>query len=34
MTRDPSLKAAVDAVLKQSLDAGDYQRALAPPAGK
>jgi len=34
MTPDPSLKAAVDAVLKQSLDAGDYQRALAAPAGK
>jgi cyclohexadienyl dehydratase len=33
MTRDPALKAAVDAVLKKSLDAGDYQRALAAIAG-
>jgi cyclohexadienyl dehydratase len=33
MTRDPALKAAVDAVLKKSLDAGDYQRALAAAAG-
>jgi cyclohexadienyl dehydratase len=34
MTRDPPLKAAVDAVLRKSLEAGDYQRALAAPAGK
>ena len=34
MTRDPPLKAAVDAVPKKSLEAGDYQRALAAPAGK
>jgi cyclohexadienyl dehydratase len=29
MTRDPALKAAVDAVVRKSLDAGEYQRALA-----
>jgi cyclohexadienyl dehydratase len=33
MTRDPPLKAAVDAVLKKSHEARDYQRALAAPAG-
>jgi cyclohexadienyl dehydratase len=32
MTRDPALKAAIDAVVKKSLDAGDYQRALAEAA--
>jgi cyclohexadienyl dehydratase len=34
MTRDAALKAAVDAVLKQKLDAGDYQKALAAAAGQ
>jgi cyclohexadienyl dehydratase len=34
MMRDPVLKAAVDAVVKKSLDAGDYQRALAAAVGK
>jgi cyclohexadienyl dehydratase len=29
MTRDPALKAAVDAAVRTSLDAGEYQRALA-----
>lgn len=33
MTRDSALKAAVDAVVKKSLDAGDYQRALAGAVG-
>jgi cyclohexadienyl dehydratase len=34
MTHDAALKAAVDAVLKQKLDAGDYQKALAAAAGQ
>jgi cyclohexadienyl dehydratase len=34
MTLDPPLKAAVDAVVRKSLEAADYQRALAAPAGK
>jgi membrane-bound lytic murein transglycosylase MltF len=34
MTRDPFLKAAVDAFLKQGIDTGDYQRELAAQAGK
>lgn len=34
MTRDPPLKAAVDAVLLRSLNDGDYERALAASAGK
>jgi cyclohexadienyl dehydratase len=34
MTRDEALKAAVDAVLKKKLDAGDYQKALAAAAGQ
>jgi cyclohexadienyl dehydratase len=34
MTRDPALKAAVDAALKKSLDAGAYQKALAAAAGQ
>jgi cyclohexadienyl dehydratase len=34
MTRDPALKAAVDAALKKSLDAGEYQKALAAAAGE
>ncbi len=34
MTRDQALKAAVDAVVKKSLGAGDYQRALAAAAGE
>jgi cyclohexadienyl dehydratase len=29
MTRDPALKATIDAVLRKSLEAGDYKRALA-----
>jgi cyclohexadienyl dehydratase len=33
MTRDPALKAAVDAAVRKSLDAGEYQRALVA-AGK
>ena len=33
MTRDPALKAAIDAALSKSLDAGDYQRALTEAAG-
>jgi hypothetical protein len=33
MTHDGALKAAVDAVLKARLDAGDYQKALAGAAG-
>lgn len=32
MTRDQALKAAVDAVVTKSLDAGDYRRALAAAA--
>jgi cyclohexadienyl dehydratase len=34
MTHDGALKAAVDAVLKTRLDAGDYQKALAAAAGQ
>jgi cyclohexadienyl dehydratase len=34
MTHDGTLKAAVDAVLKKKLDAGDYQKALAAAAGQ
>jgi cyclohexadienyl dehydratase len=34
MTRDRALKAAVDAAVTKSLDAGDYQRALAAAAGE
>ncbi len=34
MTRDRALKAAVDAVVTKSLDAGDYRRALAAAAGE
>jgi cyclohexadienyl dehydratase len=34
MTHDGALKAAVDAVLKKKLDAGDYQKALAAAAGQ
>jgi cyclohexadienyl dehydratase len=34
LTRDRPFNAAVDAVLKKSLDLGDYQRALAAPPGK
>jgi cyclohexadienyl dehydratase len=34
MTHDPALKASVDAALKKTLDAGDYQRALDAAAGK
>jgi cyclohexadienyl dehydratase len=34
MTHDGALKAAVDAVLKAKLEAGDYQKALAAAAGQ
>ena len=34
MTRDSALKTAVDAVVKKSLDAGDYRRALTAVASK
>jgi len=34
MTRNPAPKAVVDAVLKKSLDAGDYQSALAAASGE
>jgi cyclohexadienyl dehydratase len=34
MTHDAALKAAVDAVLRPKLDAGDYQKALAAAAGQ
>jgi cyclohexadienyl dehydratase len=34
MSRDDALKAAVDIAVTKSLDAGDYQRALAAAAGE
>jgi cyclohexadienyl dehydratase len=34
MTRDPALKAAVDAWLKQSLQSGQYEKALAAAAAR